>query len=316
MNGQECGAVMRAGLGLQSTTAIAAACLLFSTWVAGCTASPEAVSPSSTPFVSAAGSTGPQNPDEPISNSLAPPVSSATPQPDTTPRNLPPSGDPGQPSAPGPLPGSGGAVSSGAATSGAGTGGGASGGGGTDAVPGPSTPTDTSQGASSPADPGTAVEPSPGPSASPSAGGEAARAAVVPPQVEPGPAVYYVAINDGGSRGVRFGCNDSLVPVRGPASSGDPLTVALGRLLGAGLPVDNDAALYDSLAASSLHFVSGYVSGSTVVVNLGGSIRPGGVCDIPRIEAKLTHTVVAASGATRAEIYVNGMTLDVALSLR
>ncbi|WP_227471505.1 hypothetical protein [Paenarthrobacter sp. YJN-5] len=306
MNGQERGAVMRAGLGLQSTTAIAAACLLFSTWVAGCTASPEAVSPSSTPFVSGAGASSPQNPDEPVSNSLTPPVSPATPQLDTTPTNPSPLSDPGQPSVPGPLPGSGGAVPSGAAT----------GGGGTGAGPGPSTPADTSQGASSPADPGTAVEPSPGPSASHSAGGEAARAAVVPPQVEPGPAVYYVAINDGGSRGVRFGCNDSLVPVRGPASSGDPLTVALGRLLGAGLPVDNDAALYDSLAASSLHFVSGYVSGSTVVVNLGGSIRPGGVCDIPRIEAQLTHTVVAASGATRAEIYVNGMTLEVALSLR
>lgn len=125
-----------------------------------------------------------------------------------------------------------------------------------------------------------------------------------------------MAINDGGSRGVRFGCNDSLVAVRGAASSGDPLTVALGRLLGAGMPLDNEAALYDSLAASSLHFVSGYVSGSTVVVNLGGSLRPGGVCDIPRIEAQLTHTVVSASGATRAEIYVNGMTLEVALSLR
>lgn len=306
---------MRAGLGLQSTTAIAAACLLFSTWVAGCTASPEAASPSSTPFVSGAGSTSPQNPDEPVSNSLAPPVSPATPQPDTTPANPSPLSDPGQPSAPGPLPGSGGAVPSGSASGGAASSGAATG-GGTGAVPGPSTPADTSQGASSPADPGTAVEPSPGPSTSPSTGGEAARAAVVPPQVEPGPAVYYVAINDGGSRGVRFGCNDSLVPIRGPASSGDPLTVALGRLLGAGLPVDNDAALYDSLAASSLHFVSGYVSGSTVVVNLGGSIRPGGVCDIPRIEAQLTHTVVAASGATRAEIYVNGMTLEVALSLR
>jgi hypothetical protein len=94
------------------------------------------------------------------------------------------------------------------------------------------------------------------------------------------------------------------------------MSVALGRLLGAGMPLDNDAALYDSLAASSLHFVSGYLSGSTVVVNLGGTLRPGGVCDIPRIEAQLTHTVVAASGATRAEIYVNGMTLEVALSLR
>lgn len=131
-----------------------------------------------------------------------------------------------------------------------------------------------------------------------------------------GPAVYYVAIDDGGARGVRFGCNDSLVPVRGVAVPGDPLSVALGRLLGAGMPVDSDAALYDALADSSLRYLSGYMSGATVVVNLSGSLRPGGVCDIPRIQAQLTQTIVQASGASRAEIYVNGQTLTEALSLR
>lgn len=131
-----------------------------------------------------------------------------------------------------------------------------------------------------------------------------------------GPAVYYVAIDDGGTRGVRFGCNDSLVPVRGVAVPGDPLSVALSRLLGAGMPMDSDAALYDALATSSLRYLSGYMNGSTVVVNLSGSLRPGGVCDIPRIQAQLTHTIVSASGATRAEIYVNGRTLTEALSVR
>lgn len=299
---------MRAGLGLQSTTAIAAACLMFSTWVVGCTGAPEAAPPSSSGAVSAepgpgAGPSRSQSPDTPVSNSISP-TGSPTAQ-STPPASPPPTADPGKtgtaaPSTPGSSPGSGGAAP-GSGDSGAGSVG--------------SAPALPSQGAGSPPNAGTAVEPSPGTSGSPPTS-DTARAAVVPPQMELGPAVYYVAINDGGSRGVRFGCNDSLVPIRGPASSGDPLTVALGRLLGAGLPVDNDAALYDSLAASSLHFVSGYVSGSTVVVNLGGSIRPGGVCDIPRIEAQLTHTVVAASGASRAEIYVNGMTLEVALSLR
>lgn len=127
--------------------------------------------------------------------------------------------------------------------------------------------------------------------------------------------MYYVAVDDGGVRGVRFGCNDSLVPIRGIAAPGDALTVALGRLLEAGMPVDSDAGLYDALAGSSLHFVSGYVSGATVVVNLNGYLRPGGVCDVPRIEAQLTHTVVAASGASRAEIYVNGRTLAEALGV-
>ncbi|MDO6145352.1 GerMN domain-containing protein [Paenarthrobacter aurescens] len=159
------------------------------------------------------------------------------------------------------------------------------------------------------------LEPSPRPGTS--APEPTATPTVIPVDAENiGPAVYYVAIDDGGARGVRFGCNDSLVPVRGVATPGDPLSVALSRLLETGMPVDSDAALYDALANSSLRYLSGYMSGATVVVNLSGSLRPGGVCDIPRIQAQLTQTIVQASGASRAEIYVNGRTLTEALSVR
>jgi hypothetical protein len=37
------------------------------------------------------------------------------------------------------------------------------------------------------------------------------------------------------------------------------------------------------------------------------------VCDFPRVEAQLTQTAVAAVGAIRAEIYVNGQPLKEAL---
>ncbi|MFF1831594.1 hypothetical protein [Paenarthrobacter sp. NPDC058040] len=283
---------MRAGRGLLSTTAIAAACLMFGCWVVGCTpdpaASPGAAAPTATVQTAAAtppaetpAPSGPSASDPPVSP--APVSTAASSTPDAPYRAAPAPAASSTTPAP------------------------------TDSRAGPASGTPT-QGQGPTPTPGAAVGPSTIPSTSPSA--PAAQAAAAQPPAELGPAVYYVAINDGGSRGVRFGCNDSLVAVRGAASSGDALTVALGRLLGAGMPLDNEAALYDSLAASSLHFVSGYVSGSTVVVNLGGSLRPGGVCDIPRIEAQLTHTVVSASGATRAEIYINGMTLEVALSLR
>ncbi|MFJ6536016.1 GerMN domain-containing protein [Paenarthrobacter sp. NPDC091711] len=186
------------------------------------------------------------------------------------------------------------------------------------APPSPSAPTPAPSNApsqASPTRPAAAVEPSPRPGTS--APEPTAIPTVIPVDVaNTGPAVYYVAIDDGGARGVRFGCNDSLVPVRGVAVPGDPLSVALGRLLGAGMPVDSDAALYDALANSSLRYLSGYMNGATVVVNLSGSLRPGGVCDIPRIQAQLTQTIVQASGASRAEIYVNGRTLTEALSVR
>ena len=53
-----------------------------------------------------------------------------------------------------------------------------------------------------------------------------------------------------------------------------------------------------------------------MTVYLTGAVQPGGVCDIPRIEAQLTQTAVTAVGAIRAEIYVNGVGLAEALSLK
>ncbi|HKS00223.1 MAG TPA: hypothetical protein VJS86_01010, partial [Arthrobacter sp.] len=131
-----------------------------------------------------------------------------------------------------------------------------------------------------------------------------------------GIAVYYVAIDDGGRSGVRFGCNDSLVAVHNADSSiTEPLQAAMSRLLsGTGAPPVS--GLYNALSASSLHYVSGYLDGTTVVVNLTGAVQPGGVCDLPRIEAQLTHTAVTAVGAVRAEIYVSGVPLAEVLSLR
>jgi hypothetical protein len=125
-----------------------------------------------------------------------------------------------------------------------------------------------------------------------------------------------VAIDDGGRSGVRFGCNDSLVAVRNADSSiSEPLQAAMSRLL-SGPDAPPASGLYNALSASSLQYASGYLDGTTVVVNLTGAVQPGGVCDLPRIEAQLTHTAVTAVGAVRAEIYVSGVPLAEVLGLR
>ncbi|MCE3293404.1 MAG: hypothetical protein K0Q84_2341, partial [Arthrobacter sp.] len=129
-----------------------------------------------------------------------------------------------------------------------------------------------------------------------------------------GTAVYYVALDDGGSSGVRFGCNDSLVPVHhADPVIREPLQAAMSRLLSKDAP---PAGLYNALSSSALQYVSGYLDGATVVVNLSGAVQPGGTCDIPRIDAQLTHTAVTAAGAVRAEIYVDGVRLADVLSVR
>ncbi|MCZ9882036.1 GerMN domain-containing protein [Arthrobacter sp. B2a2-09] len=165
--------------------------------------------------------------------------------------------------------------------------------------------------------PGVAKTPDPAGSSAASGSASPQAPAPLPTAGEStGTAVYFVAIGDGGSRGVRFGCDDSLVAVQITAPPGsDQLAVAMGQLLA---PDDtaSRAGLYNALSGSALRYVSGYLDGTTAVVNLSGSLRPGGVCDHPRIETQLTQTAVAATGASQAAIYVDGRILADVLSLR
>ena len=129
---------------------------------------------------------------------------------------------------------------------------------------------------------------------------------------------YYVLLDDGGSNGVRFGCNDSLAAVArtGPGAR-EPLPAAVGALLEAPTEAARPmpAGIYNALSNSDLKFLSGSFDGTTVTVYLAGTLRLGGVCDAPRVEAQLTQTAVAAVGAIRAEIYINGIGLAEALRL-
>jgi len=76
------------------------------------------------------------------------------------------------------------------------------------------------------------------------------------------------------------------------------------------------SGLYNALAASTLTYVSGRFDGTTAVVDLRGELRQGGVCDSPRIDAQLTQTAIAATGASRADIRINGRPLAEFLDLR
>jgi hypothetical protein len=122
-------------------------------------------------------------------------------------------------------------------------------------------------------------------------------------------------LNDGGAGGVRFGCNDSLAAVhRSTAGPAEPLAAAMNALLdGSAEPAPG---LYNALSASKLTFLSGTFDGYTVTAYLSGALRPGGICDVPRIEAQLTQTAVSSVGAIRADVYVNGVGLAEALSLK
>lgn len=130
---------------------------------------------------------------------------------------------------------------------------------------------------------------------------------------------YYVLLDDGGRNGVRFGCNDSLVGVtHESADAEEALPAAVGALLDTPTGTaqrGQEPDLYNALANSRLKFLSGSFDGTTVTVYLAGTLRLGGACDLPRLEAQLTQTAVAAAGAVKAEIYVNGRSLAETLKL-
>jgi len=94
----------------------------------------------------------------------------------------------------------------------------------------------------------------------------------------------------------------------------EPLPAALNALLagseGTGpAGTASGSEVYNALAGSRLKFLSGTFDGTTVTVYLAGALSLGGTCDVPRVEAQLTQTAVAAVGAIRAQIYVNGQPL-------
>lgn len=121
-------------------------------------------------------------------------------------------------------------------------------------------------------------------------------------------------VDDGGRHGIRFGCNDSLVASAPLAGAGDGrLKAAIAAVLDGGQQADG---LYNALGGSRLKFLSGSFDGTTVTVYLAGALKPGGTCDLPRIDAQLTQTALEAVGAVRADIYINGKTLADSLKLK
>jgi len=125
---------------------------------------------------------------------------------------------------------------------------------------------------------------------------------------------YLVMVDDGGRHGVRFGCNDSLVGLPPAGGAGDArLKAAIVALLDG---EQHQGGLFNAVGGSRLKFLSGSFDGTTVTVYLAGTLKPGGTCDLPRIEAQLTQTALRAVGAIRADIYINGETLADFLKLR
>ncbi|ACL39119.1 conserved hypothetical protein [Pseudarthrobacter chlorophenolicus A6] len=129
--------------------------------------------------------------------------------------------------------------------------------------------------------------------------------------------VYYVAVGDNGMSGPLIGCGDSLVATTtGPVTFTDQVRPSVEALLANKSRDLGLSGLVNALYQSNLTYVAGELTGSTITIWLTGQFMLGGVCDIPRVKAQLEYTAMAASGATSAQVFVNGRPLDEVLSLK
>jgi len=161
----------------------------------------------------------------------------------------------------------------------------------------------------------TAAAPPSSAPASPTATAEPAPTGL-PEQVGP-LTVYYVAVGDNGISGPRIGCGDSLVATTtAPVRFTDQVGPSVGTLLANKNRDIGMSGLINVLYQSSLTYVAGELDGSTITIWLTGQFMLGGVCDIPRAKAQLEYTAMAASGATSAQVFINGRPIDEVLSLK
>lgn len=125
--------------------------------------------------------------------------------------------------------------------------------------------------------------------------------------------VYLVALDDGGKRGRKIGCGDSLVPVTRPVrAGGTPLRAAVEELLS--VPHEYEGGLGNYWWGEDLKVQSISMRGGTATIRISGKLYVAGICDQPRIEEQIKATARQFPGVRRVRVFVNGRTLSDAIS--
>lgn len=122
--------------------------------------------------------------------------------------------------------------------------------------------------------------------------------------------IYVVALGDEGQRGLEFGCDDSLVPVRVDIEpTVAPLTAALNTIFGSDAETYPGSDLYNPFYNSDLSIQGIDITTGVAEIALTGSLNVGGVCDVPRIESVIEQTALRFRTIDSVEVTLNGVPL-------
>jgi hypothetical protein len=105
--------------------------------------------------------------------------------------------------------------------------------------------------------------------------------------------LFLYLLGDAGEQGIEFGCDDSLVPIEGEIQQHDEINLRVAAALQALFNAEDDE-LNNVFTGEgmdvSIEAVN--VMESTATVTLAGPLVIGGVCDEPRVEEQIRHTVL------------------------
>ncbi|MBI5652541.1 MAG: GerMN domain-containing protein [Chloroflexi bacterium] len=127
--------------------------------------------------------------------------------------------------------------------------------------------------------------------------------------------VFFVALDDKGKSGKAIGCADSIVAVERliPITTA-PLTAALRELFSLRDAQIGQSGLYNALAQSPLKIESVSIIGERAEIQLSGTLKLGGVCDNPRVDAQIKETALQFSNIKSVSVSINGTPLEKILS--
>ncbi|MCW1969058.1 MAG: hypothetical protein KIH69_013185 [Anaerolineae bacterium] len=124
--------------------------------------------------------------------------------------------------------------------------------------------------------------------------------------------IFLVAPNDNGKSGPKIGCNDSLIGVERELKQPTQavLTASLNELFSIKTQTAGQSGLINALYQSNMQLKSAQVVNGRMVVQLSGTPKYGGTCDVPRFKEQISATVRQFPTTTNAIIYVNDVLIE------